>query len=404
MTAAPRIHILFVDDEPMFLNSLRTVLRKQRDVWEMSFAVGPHEALDFMAQTPVDVVVSDLRMPEMDGAEFLRRVQELDPGAARLVLSGQADSEMLARAAPVAQQYLAKPCSSDKLRRVLGRVCELQQALGNRAVRDLVGRAGRLPAVPETYGLLSRTLARPGVTTRDVAPIVAGDPAMSAKLLQLANSPHFRTGEPVTSVAQAVAILGLDLVLHLPMMISVFAADEGGSGPGCSLPDLLRGSIATARLAARLAADPVEAELAFTAGLIHEIGRILLVREAQVEMAEVVQRSASSGRSMSQVERELLGTTHAEIGAYLLGMWGLPLQVVEAVAYHHAIPAARRSELRLAALVHAADVLLEQAIASRSGAATEELDTAALDAHGFTAQLPAWREQAAAEAQAAATE
>jgi HD-like signal output (HDOD) protein len=118
-------------------------------------------------------------------------------------------------------------------------------------------------------------------------------------------------------------------------------------------------------------------------------------------MADVVQRSASSHRPMSEVERERLGTTHAEVGAYLLGLWGLPLPVVEAVAYHHAIPAARRSELRLAVLIHSADVLLEQAIASRSGAAAEELDLAALDAHGFTDHLQGWRELAAAEAQAA---
>jgi len=409
----PRTRILFVDDEPLFLDSLRAVLRRKRDVWEMFFADSAEAALDLLATTPVDVVVSDMRMPEMDGAEFLRRVQELDPGAARLVLSGHADPEMLERAAPVAQQYLAKPCPGDRLRGVLERVCELQQALNNRAVRERVGRVGRLPALSKSYVLLRAAVASPSVKMEQIIPIVEREPVMSAKLLQLANAPYFRAEGPITSVAEAVGVLGLDLVLRLPMMLNAFAGD-GGAGDdagadhvaddtcvaaGFSLLDLQQASIATARLAARFAQNRSDADLAFTAGLLHEMGRILLAREAPAESGAVLRDAMASGRPITEIERERFGTTHAEVGAYALGMWGLPLPAVEAVAYHHAIPAGRRAEMKIAALVHAADVLLEQAMAGRTGHPVEPLDLEALDALGLAAHLPGWRELADAEAE-----
>jgi HD-like signal output (HDOD) protein len=396
---SPRTRILFVDDEPMFLDSLKAVLRKQRRMWDMSFAGSAQAALELLAVTPVDVVVSDMRMPHMDGAEFLRRVQELDPGAARLVLSGHADPDMLERAAPVAQQYLAKPCSADRLQDVLARVCELQRTLNNQAVRERIGRVGRLPAISENYGQLSQAVARPKVDLNEIVDIVAREPAMSAKLLQLANSPYFRSGAPVTSVRQAVGVLGLDLVLRLPVMLSAFGDSNADSGPeGFSLMELQQASIATARLAGTFAHSDHDRELAFTAGLIHEIGRLLLVRDAPEEMQEMARDAAASGRPLTDLERARLGTTHAEIGAYALGMWGLPLAVVEAVAYHHVIPAERRAELRIAALVHAADVLLEEAMAAPGGPPAEQLDLQAMDAQGFTPLLPRWRELASIEA------
>ena len=402
----PRTRILFVDDEPLFLDSLRAVLRRKRDVWEMVFAESAEAALDLLATTPVDVVVSDMRMPEMDGAEFLRRVQELDPGAARLVLSGHADPEMLERAAPVAQQYLAKPCSAERLRGVLERVCEIQQALNNRAVRERVGRGGRMPALSKSYVLLREAVASPSVKMEEIIPIVEREPVMSAKLLQLANAPYFRTEGPITSVAEAVGVLGMDLVVRLPMMLNAFAgddaadddADDTSARGGFSQLDLQQASIATARLAARFAQNRSDADLAFTAGLLHEMGRILLAREAPEESAAVLRDALSSGRPITEIERQRFGTTHAEVGAYALGMWGLPLPAVEAVAYHHAIPAGRRVEMKIAALVHAADVLLEQAMAGRSGHPVEPLDLEALDALGLAAHVPGWRELAGAEA------
>ncbi len=394
--------ILFVDDEPAFLESLRILLRRQRSVWDMAFALGAQEALDKLAKAPFDVVVSDMRMPGMDGAELLRRVKELDPCAARLVLSGYADPAMFERAVPVAQQYLAKPCSAATLRSVLERVCELQRTLSNPAVREQVGRVDQLPALPESYRLVASALEKPGVHIDRVVEIVARDPAMSAKVLQLANSAYIRPGAAVTSVAEAVRLLGPDLVLRLPMMMHAFDGPVASrEEAGFSLVELQQGSIATARLAARFAVTPEESELAFTAGLLHEIGRILLVREAPAGMAEVVRQSITSNRPASAIEHGLLGTTHAEVGAYLLGMWGLPLHVVEAVAYHHSIPADRRAELRLAVVVHAADTLLDQAIARLTGDhVAEDLDLAALEACGLTHLLPAWREMAEGEARA----
>jgi DNA-binding NarL/FixJ family response regulator len=191
--------ILFVDDEQSVLEGLRDLLRKERRRWDMVFVTGGEQALEELRRAPFDVVVSDMRMPEMDGAELLTRVREDYPRAARLVLSGQADRESVLRAMPVTQQFLAKPCDQAVLRATLARTCDLQSVLASDAIRAVVGSLERLPSVPRTYFELTEVAARSDTDAADIAAVVQRDTAMTAKVLQLANSAYFgnpQTGRP----------------------------------------------------------------------------------------------------------------------------------------------------------------------------------------------------------------
>jgi HD-like signal output (HDOD) protein len=392
--------ILFVDDEPAVLEGLRNLLRKQRKVWKMTFALGGKAALEELAQAPFDVVVSDMRMPGMDGAELLRRVKELYPGVARVVLSGHADQEMVARALPVAQQYLSKPCDGEILRGVIDRVCQLQSLVAGTAVRDIVGRLDKLPSIPETYGLLTKTIEDPSARTEEIARIVQRDPAMSAKVLQLVNSAYFGLSRPLSSVGQAISYLGLDLLKGLAITLNVFAATEKRAPPGLSFEKIQQTSIMTARVAKMMVPDPKEAEAAFTAGLLHDIGRMILALTQPERFAEIVKQTKESGRPFYQIEREILGATHAEVGGYLLGVWGLPLPIVEGVAYHHVL-AGTRDRLDTALAVHTAHALtstiLVEAGLAIEGTVAEPPDLAALEAAGVAKELPRWREVATRE-------
>lgn len=395
--------ILFVDDEPAVLEGLRNLLRKQRRVWKMTFALGGKAALEELAQAPFDVVVSDMRMPGMDGAELLRRVKELYPGVARVVLSGHADQEMVARALPVAQQYLSKPCDGEVLRGVIDRVCQLQSLVAGTAVRDIVGRLDKLPSIPETYGLLTKTIEDPSARTDEIARIVQRDPAMSAKVLQLVNSAYFGLSRPLSSVAQAISYLGLDLLKGLAITLNVFAATEKRPPPGLSFEKIQQTSIMTARIAKMMVPDPKEAEAAFTAGLLHDIGRMILALTQPERFAEIIKQTKESGRPFHHIEREILGATHAEVGGYLLGVWGLPLPIVEGVAYHHVL-AGTRDRMDTALVVHTAHALtstiLVEAGLAIEGTAAEPVDMAALEAAGAAKDLPRWRELATRESRA----
>jgi HD-like signal output (HDOD) protein len=388
--------ILFVDDEPAVLDGLRDIVHRQRRLWETSFAPDGKAALEELGRAPFDVVVADMRMPGMDGAELLGQVKEHYPTVARLVLSGHADQLTLARALPVAQQYLTKPCDGDVLLRVIDRVCDLQGLVAGTAVRDIVGRMDRLPAIPATYFNLTRSIDDPGTRTDEIARIVQSDPVMSARVLQLVNSAYFGLDRPLSSVAHAISYIGLDLLKGLALTLDVFAATKRRTPAGLSFEKVQQRSILTARLAKQMLRDPVEAETAFTAGLVHGVGTIILALTIPDRFAEVVRRVRDTGVATHHIERELLGATHAEVGGYLLGVWGLPLPIVEAVAYHHALPATQRGRMDAALAVHVGDALAGRALSGRD--LPLDIDRDALDAAGVSHELPRWRDLAAREA------
>lgn len=392
--------ILFVDDEAPVLDALKDLLRKYRGTWDMSFVTSGAEALAILGEAPVDVVVSDMRMPGMDGTALLSEVKARYPATARLVLSGHADRETVVRALPVVQQYLSKPCDSDVLRKAIDRTCALQARLHDPAMRTLVGRLGTLPSVPRIYQELTALLARDDVSLARIAAVVEQDPAMVAKMLQLVNSAYFGLARRITSIEQAASYLGLQLVKSLALTAHVFGA-TAPTPAGFRIEHLQRTALSTARVAARLAAKG-DAEDAFAAGVMCDVGQMVLASALPDQFALALTSAVAEGRPLHEVEPAAYGVTHADVGAYLLGVWGLPLQVVEAVAYHHAPSAAPPESRDLVRSVHVAGALVawHYALATDPGA-TDTLDRAFLEASGGLDDLPRWREVAREEVEAA---
>jgi HD-like signal output (HDOD) protein/CheY-like chemotaxis protein len=388
-----KARILFVDDEAAVLDGLRDLLRKERNRWDMVFAPGGEQALEEFRKQPFDVIITDMRMPGMDGAELLAKVKELYPAAARVVLSGHAAREAVLRAMPVAQQFLAKPCESQVLRTAIDRTYGLKVLLANHAIRDIVGKLEALPSVPRTYLDLTDTAARSDSSIADLAAIVEQDPAMSAKVLQLANSAYFGANQRMVSIRGAVSYLGVELLKGLVLASSTFAAAENLSVEGFSLERLRSSSLLAARSARRFIADKGLADEAFTTGLVHDVGKIVIALGLPGEFSRVVRESEASGRGVHLLEKEAFGVSHAEVGAYLLGVWGLPFTIVEAVAYHHQPGLIQEGPCVTLALLHAADAFVE---AGGAG-----LDMAFLSRAGFAAQAPRWQEIVAEETAAA---
>ena len=104
------MRVIFIDDEPNILSGLKRILRPLRNEWQMEFKDGGQAALESLAETPCDVVVSDMKMPGMDGAQLLSAVKDQYPNSIRIALSGETDSHMIYRCVQHAHQYLAKPC------------------------------------------------------------------------------------------------------------------------------------------------------------------------------------------------------------------------------------------------------------------------------------------------------
>lgn len=379
------IRVLFVDDEERVLSGLRRMLRPYRSNWEMAFVDSGKAALDEMALRPFDVVVSDVRMPGMDGVELLEAVAERHPGVIRIILSGHANEDSTRRATGVAHQYLAKPCSAEQLRDTVQRSAGIRATLSDPELIRAVAATKTLPSAPTLYHELTVELRSEDPSLRAVTDIVSRDPAMSAKILQMVNSAFFGLRRRVSDVHQAVTLLGTDTIASLALSVHIFATAKVPAALAGHTEAIWARSLRVATTAKTLMAnagvDPLEADEAFLGGLLHDCGKLVLITNFADAYASLVE-----GGVDCQVESARFGVDHAAIGAHLLGMWGLPDTIVEAVAFHHEPIKSPSRALSPLAVVHAA-VALEDRVETQSAPAW---DIAYLDEAGLKASIPAW--------------
>ncbi len=389
--------VLFVDDEPNILLGLRSRLRRQRERWDIHLAGSAREALTLLGNQPIDVIVSDMRMPDMDGATLLRLVLERFPQVVRIVLSAHAEVETALRAVPVAHQFLSKPCDPGVLEEVVERACELQRLVSDDAVQRLVGRIDKLPASPQVYRELSLALSRDDVGAKEVAQILKKDMALSAKVLQIVNSAFFRLSRTLSQVEEAVTYLGFDAVKRVVLAAEVFSSLRPVRCGPLTLSGIQDHALRVATLASRLAPDKKTQEDAFVAGLLHDIGRLILMAELTGEYTKVALDAQKGRRTLHEQELQTWGISHAEVGAYLLGIWGLPYPIVEAVANHHQPLRAGPAQAGILAATYVANVLVEEVERAQGPAqmaGSSVLDPDYISALGFGDRLTGWREQA----------
>jgi HD-like signal output (HDOD) protein/CheY-like chemotaxis protein len=395
--------ILFVDDDPNILQGLQRVLRSQRDRWEVAFAQGGEAALAMLDATPFDVVVSDMRMPGMDGAALLACVREKYPEVVRFILSGQSDLNAAYRAVTVAHQVLGKPCDPGALQIAIDRACNLRTVLSNEPLCRTIGSVRELPALPRTYLELTKALGETDVALDRVARIVEQDVAIAAKLLQLVNSAFFGVSQVVTSVRRAVSFLGVDVLKSLVLSIGVVRAFEhAGVTGGFSVEQFESHAYLTAKIADMLpTARPIK-DATSLAALLHDVGKLVLAAKMPAHFTRVWAAAREQGRPLYEVEQELMGVTHAEIGAYLLGLWGLPWLVVEAVAHHHTPARVPEQGFDALAAVYIANILALECISTSSDGSDEvrlpapEFDGPYLESLGVSSQIAEWRTEAQA--------
>jgi HD-like signal output (HDOD) protein len=329
--------ILFVDDERDLLDGLRARLYKHRHDWNMKFVASGAEALATFEQQHVDLVVSDVRMPGMDGGQLLTTVKQRWPTTVRIIVSGYSDPVQAVRLTSLAHQYVAKPCDGQLLENIIERCFNLQDLLAQEPLRRMVGSIGELPAMPKTYGRLQAALSQPNVTAGEVADIVNADAAIASKVLQITNSAFFRLRKPMVRIKDAVTYLGFATIRNLVLSAEIFSQWKNPLNSLGVDPEQLQNHAQLAAAACKsLAGGRASPDDAWLAGLLHDIGYWVLVQECPEQLGKALELSRSRHLPLFECERLTTGATHAEIGAYLLGLWGLPYSIVEAVALHHA--------------------------------------------------------------------
>lgn len=353
--------VLFVDDEQNILEALQRMLRTLRNEWEMRFARCGTEALAMMASDPADVIVTDMRMPGMDGDELLATVRQSYPQTVRIVLTGQCARGAVMRLIPLAHRILAKPFDADGLRTVLRRTYSLRDLLASQSLMSVVGNLGGLPALPDLHTRVLAELDNPDVSLTEVGAIVSQDVGLVTKLMQLANSALFGLRQPVVSPARAIQVLGVEMTRATLMAANVFDHYDPRRLAPYTIDSLWNHSCLLSELAGRIARAEIGAERmldASLAALLHDVGRLILASQLPDRYKEVLRLCSAEKLAVVDAEMRVFGATHAEVGAYLLGLWGLPETIVEAVAWHHQPSFCPGETFSPLAAVHAAEAML----------------------------------------------
>ena len=372
--------ILFVDSDANQLQSLQRSLRDQQHRWRMHFVQDADSALTLLQKEPIDILVSETRLSGGTGSELLKQAQAQQPLATRLLFSGQGMRGPAREVVAHAHQFIAKPCSKEALVSILERVMKLRDLLNNAPMREMINSLGTLPSLPETYFRLIEALRSEIATVQEIGQLVEQDLAMSVKVLQLVNSAFFGLPQRIASPVHAVSLLGIETVTNLALTVGLFSQLKPSLVECFDLQGLWDHSMAVAGLSrefcTQLGLKREKSETPVLAGMLHDLGKLVLVTANTEEYRRVIDLTKQQDLPLHLAESESLWTDHAAVGAYLMGLWGLPFNAVEAVALHHK-PEMQRTEHAPSLVVYAANLLIHHhSDQEHSGYyATDHLDT-----------------------------
>jgi HD-like signal output (HDOD) protein len=365
--------ILIVDDESSVLRSLNSVLRKTGH--EIITELSPNRALSLLEQEHFDLVISDMRMPEMSGHEFMLTVMERWPSTNRIILSGYADKKEILKSilCGAARAYLIKPWDNDALRSYVINLLLLQEQLVQPGLRTMVEKIGSRPLLPTAYSQVV-ALVNDDRSLEEIAATVAQDPELVVQILKITNSCFY--GVTVGTVQQAIHYLGLDALLNIVLMSQLFESPGATTQQHQALLTMRRQANLTNLLLHALYREITTTTIPdayWAAGLVHDIGSLLLVKHAVTDYTAIIEAQRNNPeRPIVETEVHYVGISHATLGAWLLDWWNLPAALVESCLFHHTPLAPGILNPQISCLLHICDVYSAQQVGSLYGGPLDE--------------------------------
>lgn len=388
--------ILFVDDDPSVLDGLRRTLRPMAEEWKITFVTNAKDALLAMSQTCYDVVVSDIRMPKMDGVKLLEEIRRKFPNTIRLALSAYTDQQLVSKSIRCAHRFLTKPCDPETLKKAVLQACALHDRLYSDKVIKVVSNLKSLPAMPATYQRVIDLISRPDSSLRQVGKVIASDIGMSAKMLQVVNSAYYGLRHRIMDPVHAVVYLGLKTVQAMVLINGIFSKLDEEKVKRFAVTALQDHCIRVGGLAKAICQsqhmDRKQLEDAAMAGILHDAGKIILITKLPEQLSEAIELARRRLIALHEAEQELIGTTHAEMGGYLMGLWDLPNIIVEAATFHHTPAQCVDMEFSIVSAVHIADALDHELCSGLGDGSSVSLDMDYLAKLDVLESVQKWRE------------
>jgi len=387
------LKVLFVDDDVHVHQSLRRIVIARKLPIELLLTTTAGQAQDILSSMACDVIVTDARLPDMGGKELLTRVRERWPMTMRILMTSEAEDGVVSSLLAAAHQLLNKPVGPLELLEAVQSASRMRFLLMNERLRTVVHRMEHLPVVPKVYMELTRALRDENTSNQTLAKILSQDMSLTTGILKLINTPYFGLSRRVSDMLQAVGILGVNLIRGLVIADRVFKTLDPDMYPGFDTEKLWTHCLDVARCCRAVVrsegADGREVEDAFLCGLLHDVGKIVLAEGCPGEFVRILLSAQARNVPLADIEADELGVTHAQVGAYLLGLWGFPEPVVIAIAQHHGKQGPALSHL--SAVVHVVDVEMHNRYVQSSGYAPHSFSSSLLDAEGGEVTLAKWK-------------
>ncbi len=365
-----------------------------RSEWKMFYALSGSQALKIMSENEIDLLVSDMYMPEMDGAELLRHVQSKYPHVIRIILSGHSDIKLILKTLFPAHKFLNKPCTQKQLINIVKRILLAQKLLPQQETRTSINQIGALPSQPFFFPVMQQALYRQDLEmiSRDIF----YDVGMIANLLKVTVNSFFGEMDHLPSIQEAVNMLGTDVLNNLFNSNGYLATYEDFITPEISVDRLWRHCLRTAKFSAAIAKqesqDSNTVHHCFIAGLLHDIGKYILIYKYFDSYRELLQKMEKNDMNSTQAELEHFKTTHGAVGAYLMALWGIPYDIIEAMAFHYNPSLLKHTCFTPLAAVHTANVLEHYFCKLRQDHLQRDLDIKYLQQTGLENRLPQIKE------------
>jgi DNA-binding NarL/FixJ family response regulator len=331
------IGVLFVDDEPNVLEGLRRLLHAMRKKWDMRFAASGAAALATLAENPAEIVVSDMRMPEMNGARLFSEIENRYPRTARILLTGQSDYEATLRLVGPSQVFLSKPCDGKQLTRAVSQAVGLRNYLMRPELHKVAQGLNWDRQLLPTYFRIRDELLQEKPSSRTIAALIAGNRELERAFLHLADIVYLH-GRRVVHPYQAILYLKPDVFRPTIVAATILSLINGCEESQLLLDRLTTEATMVADICMRIGKiHNLGAEIcsqAFLAGLLHNTGAAILACNALPSVSDFMrERFSMPPEARARAERQICGVSFAEVGGYLLAEWGLPDALVEAVTY-----------------------------------------------------------------------
>jgi HD-like signal output (HDOD) protein len=387
--------LLVGEDQPLWWELPQSSYWRAKH-WCAEVAAAGHEALALSQQQEFDAVVADFKLPDMDGIRLLDELMIVQPRVARIVLSELEDLEGTARCVSRIHRHLLKPCDASTLVRVLGNALSQNAWVPSQKAQRLLSQMHWIPSPPRQYFEIVEEMASPSASLDSIGERISLDPPLAAKILQLSNSAVLGLQLEITRLAEAVGYLGFEVTRSLVLLAHAFAEFEKFVPRYFCAEALWAHSASVARLAREIAGEqglaPETEEQAYCAGLLHDLGKIVLAANVPQDFSQALSRARESGIELHRMESELLGANHGEIGACLLAIWGLPTPLVEAVGFHHSPSLSSDTLFSPLAAVHVANAWAHQIPGKAETGVVTGLDRNYLNRIGMAESLDGWRD------------